>query len=82
MLVVVSISGAVSVWRLIDNLSLKLGNLHVNQWIYCHFHSHAQWCRFHLLETLSTLVTLTLCYYILVRPGLNIRIPARLTIDQ
>ena len=42
-LLFVSMYGAVSFLRLFDNLSLKLGNLHVNQWIYCHFHS--EWCR-------------------------------------
>ena len=49
-LLFVSMYGAVSFLRLFDNLSLKLGNLHVNQWIYRHFHSHDQWCRFHFLS--------------------------------
>ena len=37
----------VSFLQLFDNLSLKLGHLYANQWIYRHFHSHDQWCRFH-----------------------------------
>ena len=49
MLQFLSMFVAVSLWPLFDNLSLKLGNLHVNQRICCHFCSHEQQCSFQFL---------------------------------